>query len=121
MSKNGKQAQRESQRHAEADDIGDQLGKVISRCIEHSHGRHRSSEDRQNSGRNCQPEQEGVAEPPNDTGARIGAAASEETAEERSIDGSGGRPGKQAYMATSHATESTEGTDYCGSYGSSKA
>ena len=60
---------------------------------------------------NRQPEQEGVAESPDESGTWIWTAASKQTSEQRAVDGSRCRSGKYACMATSHAPKAAEDTN----------
>src|SRR6516165_9076353 len=53
-----------SQRHSEADEVGDQFWEASLSGSEHPHRWHRARGDRKNSGRNCDPQKKCVPQPP---------------------------------------------------------
>src|ERR1700751_3186812 len=57
-------AQSHSQRHSEANQVGDQFREASLSSAEHPHRMHRARGDRKNSSRNCEPQQKCVPKPP---------------------------------------------------------
>ena len=70
--------------------------------IQHSHSRHAAGNERLEPRGYCQPQQERIAETPDEASAGVGTAAPKQKPEHRTIDGSGAGACQEADVTASH-------------------